>query len=58
LMIGDSEHDLLMAENAGVDAIAVTHGVHQADVLLKHQPLACFDRITELSGFLTHNPRK
>ena len=57
LMIGDSEHDLLMAKNAGVDAIAVTHGVHTAEVLLRHAPLACFDQITELSGFLAHNPR-
>lgn len=55
LMIGDSEHDLLMAKNAGVDAIAVTHGVHKAEVLLRHTPLACFDQITELSGFLSHN---
>ena len=58
LMIGDSEHDLLMAKNAGVDAIAVTHGVHKAEVLLRHSPLACFDQITELSGFLSHNPLK
>lgn len=56
LMIGDSEHDLLMAKNAGVSAIAVTHGVHKADVLLTHRPLACFDEITELSDFLSHNP--
>jgi phosphoglycolate phosphatase len=54
LMIGDSEHDMLMAKNAGVGAIAVTHGVHKAKVLLKHKPLACLDRITELSNFLTH----
>jgi phosphoglycolate phosphatase len=55
LMIGDSEHDMLMASNAKVKAIAVTHGVHKAEVLLKHQPLACLDQITELSNFLTHN---
>ena len=55
LMIGDSEHDLMMARNAGVESIAVTHGVQQADVLLSHQPLACLDRITDLSHFLTHN---
>jgi len=56
LMIGDSEHDMLMASNAKVKAIAVTHGVHKAEVLLKHQPLACLDQITELSDFLFHNP--
>jgi phosphoglycolate phosphatase len=58
LMIGDSEHDMQMAKNAGVEAIAVTHGVHKAEVLLKHQPLACLDRITELSNFLNHNHMK
>ena len=55
LMIGDSEHDLMMARNAGVASIAVTHGVQQAEVLLSHQPLACFDRITDLLPFLSHN---
>jgi phosphoglycolate phosphatase len=56
LMIGDSEHDLRMAINAGVASVAVTHGVHSAEVLRQHQPLVCLDRITELSAFLTHNP--
>ncbi len=55
LMIGDSEHDLLMARNAGVASIGVTHGVHPAAVLQLHQPLTCLDRITDLSHFLSHN---
>lgn len=55
LMIGDSEHDLMMAKNACVDSIAVSHGVHDADVLMAHQPLTCLDRITDLSNFLSHN---
>jgi len=55
LMIGDSEHDLMMANNAQVSAIAVSHGVQQADVLLTHKPLICLDRITDLSNFLSHN---
>lgn len=55
VMIGDSEHDLKMALNAGVDSIAVTHGVHGEDILNKHQPLICLDHITELSNFLAHN---
>ncbi|MBT8419766.1 MAG: HAD-IA family hydrolase, partial [Gammaproteobacteria bacterium] len=29
LMIGDTDHDLKMAGNAGVDAVAVTYGVQQ-----------------------------
>jgi phosphoglycolate phosphatase len=55
LMIGDSEHDLMMANNALVDSVAVSHGVQEADVLMVHQPLICLDRITDLSHFLSHN---
>lgn len=55
LMIGDSEHDLMMANNAGMDSIGVTHGVHTASVLNLHEPLTCLDHITSLSDFLNHN---
>lgn len=58
LMIGDSEHDLKMANNANMQCIGVTHGVHDATVLEKHQPLTCLDNITELSVYLKHNQRK
>lgn len=56
IMIGDSEHDMKMASNAGVGAIAVTHGVHNAATLQQHPLLACLDRVTDLSKFLIHNP--
>lgn len=55
LMIGDSEHDLKMANNANMKSIGVTHGVHNAQTLEKHSPLICLDNITELSGYLNHN---
>ena len=55
LMIGDSEHDLMMANNAGVDSIAVTHGAHSADRLMEHNPLLCLDSVADLSKFLSHN---
>jgi phosphoglycolate phosphatase len=55
VMIGDSEHDMLMAGNAGVDAIGVTHGVEAAESLLVHNPLTCLDNITDLYEFLSHN---
>src|SRR5574343_680215 len=35
VMIGDTSHDLLMARNAGVDALAVTYGSHPHDHLLE-----------------------
>ena len=53
LMIGDSEHDLMMANNANVDSIAVTHGAHTADRLMQHKPLICLDRVADLTLFLS-----
>ena len=55
LMIGDSEHDLMMAKNANVDAVAVTHGAHTADRLMVHKPLLCLDRVADLSNLLSRN---
>ena len=52
LMIGDTSHDLLMASNAGVDAVAVSYGAHPANSLRELKPLACVDTVTELSQFL------
>jgi len=55
LMIGDSEHDMMMAKNANVDAVAVTHGAHTADRLMAHKPLLCLNRVADLTGFLSHS---
>ena len=33
LMIGDTTHDLELARNAGVDAVAVAYGAHDVDGL-------------------------
>ena len=55
LMIGDSEHDLKMANNANMQCIGVTHGVHDAKTLEKVNPLICLNDITELSDYLNHN---
>ena len=55
VMIGDSAHDMLMADSAGVDAIGVTHGVEDAASLMRHGPLTCLDHITDLHEFLSHN---
>jgi len=55
LMIGDSEHDLKMANNANMRCIGVTHGVHDAATLNRHNPLTCLTDITDLSAYLSHN---
>lgn len=52
LMIGDTEYDLAMARNAGVDSIGVAYGVHENERLLRHQPLAILHDIGELPGWL------
>lgn len=54
LMIGDSEYDLQMAVNAGIDAVGVSYGVHEPARLLRYDPLICLDRITDLPDFLCH----
>jgi len=55
LMIGDTSHDLQMAQNAGVAALAVRYGAHPRDELLAHAPLACLDQIEELEQWLLAN---
>ena len=52
LMIGDSTYDLQMANNAGVDCVAVSYGVHGCQQLDKHKPLICCENILELNDWL------
>jgi len=57
LMIGDTEYDLQMATNAGVDAVAVSCGAHEAHRLLALQPLACLQGVDALSDWLARHQR-
>ena len=52
VMIGDTSHDLLMARNAGVDAVAVTYGAHPVEHLQAHAPRVCAQDVAELDGWL------
>jgi phosphoglycolate phosphatase len=52
LMIGDTEYDLQMANNAKVGAVAVNYGVHDPAHLLTFQPLICLDTLPELLAWL------
>lgn len=56
LMIGDTEYDMEMAVNAGMDCLGVTYGVHPAERLMKHQPIGCIDHINQLDDFLKKLP--
>jgi phosphoglycolate phosphatase len=55
LMIGDTVHDLQMAANAGVAALAVSHGAHPRENLLAMNPLACAASTGELLHWLQRN---
>ncbi|NQY33415.1 MAG: HAD-IA family hydrolase [Alteromonadaceae bacterium] len=52
LMIGDTSHDLFMAQQAGIDSVGVTHGVHDAQVLSKYKPRALVDSLIQLEKLL------
>jgi phosphoglycolate phosphatase len=52
LMVGDTEYDMQMANDAGVAPVAVSYGVHARERLLQHHPLVCLDCITELVDWL------
>jgi phosphoglycolate phosphatase len=55
LMIGDTSHDLGMAGNAGVDAVAVCYGAHPEASLRAYAPRACLASVKELRQWLTTN---
>ena len=52
LMIGDTTHDLELARNAGVAALAVAYGAHDLEGLARERPLATLHSIAELRGWL------
>jgi phosphoglycolate phosphatase len=55
LMVGDTTHDLELAANAGVDAIAVSYGAHDADLLATRPSLARLDCVAGLHRWLATN---
>jgi phosphoglycolate phosphatase len=55
LMIGDTSHDLEMAQSAGVDAVAVSYGAHPGAALRALAPRACVASVVELRAWLTAN---
>jgi len=52
LMVGDSTFDLQMANNAGMDSLAVSYGVQSCDRLLEHRPIGCIHRFEEIHQWL------
>jgi phosphoglycolate phosphatase len=56
LMIGDTEYDMAMANNAGVSALAVSYGVHDTHRLCGCDPLDCVHSVRELRDWLLSAP--
>ena len=52
LMVGDTEYDLQMAQNAGAGALAVCHGVHARERLLEQEPLDCLETLHDMRPWL------
>lgn len=52
IMVGDTEYDLLMANNAQSNAVGVTYGVHEKQRLLDCKPLTCLDNVSDLHSWL------
>jgi len=48
LMVGDTEYDMQMAQNAGTSALAVRYGVHEWGRLLAQRPLDCLETLPAL----------
>ncbi|MDP4030545.1 MAG: HAD-IA family hydrolase [Gallionella sp.] len=55
LMIGDTTHDMQMAQNAQVDAVAVGYGAHPPEQLQELNPLALVQDFAELRAWLKAN---
>ena len=53
LMVGDTVHDLDLAANAGVDAVAVLYGAHDAELLATRAARARLASVAELHRWLT-----
>lgn len=52
VMIGDTSYDMEMAQAIAMPRIAVSYGVHEADVLRTYQPLAIVDSVYQLHDYL------
>ena len=55
LMVGDTTHDLELAANAGVDAVAVTYGAHHAGLLDTRPARARVASVPDLHRWLATN---
>ena len=55
LMIGDTTHDLQLAQNAGCASVAVSYGAHEPDAFDALAPLYIAHSVPDLSEWLLRN---
>ncbi|OFA07799.1 HAD-IIIA family hydrolase [Duganella phyllosphaerae] len=55
VMIGDTSHDLMMANNAGAAGVAVQYGAHPVEQLTACNPLYSAATVAELHQWLSEN---
>lgn len=55
LMIGDTTHDLQMAQNAGCACVGVSYGAHAPDGFAQFNPLFVADSVAQLRAWLLAN---
>jgi phosphoglycolate phosphatase len=55
LMIGDTTHDMQLAANAGVSAVAVSYGAHAHEELSASSALTCVTTVAALHEWLLQN---
>ncbi len=52
VMVGDTTHDLELAKNAGIAAIAVDYGAHKTDALAAYKPHLIANTVPELTAWI------
>ncbi len=52
IMVGDTVFDMQMAEQIGMDRLAVSYGVHDSHRLSAHNPVAIVDTVTDMHSIL------
>ncbi|KKO44231.1 HAD family hydrolase [Arsukibacterium ikkense] len=52
IMVGDTSHDMKMAQAIAMPRVGVTHGVHGAEVLAQFQPKAIIDNLPSLLSYI------
>lgn len=52
VMVGDTSHDLKMAQTIAMPRVGISHGAHAPAILRQYEPLAVIDRLADLPAVL------